>query len=89
MEKVSLSRNDLLGFAADDLGFYGLDVTRISTVCIAQIYQLQRKRIVDTYCIMDEIKYLIAPKQQTPKRETHQNDPKTRRTWIPDKGCRG
>ena len=65
MKKVSLSRNDLLGFAADDLGFYGLDLTRISTVFIAQIFQLQVNRTIDTMSLMDEVKYLEGLRNRT------------------------
>lgn len=65
MKKVSLSKNDLLEFAENDLGFCGLDLNRISTIFIAQILQLQANRTIDTLSLMDEVKYLEGLRKYT------------------------
>ena len=58
MDTVSLSRDDLEGFARSDVGFYGLDITRISSVLIAQVIQMQANQVINTHQMLDEIKYL-------------------------------
>lgn len=58
MDKISLSRQDLEEFAANDLGFYGLDISRISSIFIAQVMQMQGNRVINTHQMLDEVKYL-------------------------------
>jgi hypothetical protein len=58
MDKISLSRQDLENFANNDLGFYGLDISRISSIFIVQVMQMQRDRVINTDRMLDEIKFL-------------------------------
>ena len=58
MPSFSLSRIDLENFAKKDIGFFGLDISRISSIFIVQIMQMQRNRVINTDQIMDEIKCL-------------------------------
>lgn len=58
MESLSLSRNELEEIAKSHLGFHGLDISRISTILIAQVLQMHANRTVNTYNILDEIKFL-------------------------------
>ena len=58
MNKISLTRRDLEVFAVNDLGFYGLDISRISSVFIAQIIQIRSSRTLNTFQILDEVKFL-------------------------------
>lgn len=56
--QVSLSRQDLEDFAKNDIGFYGLDISRISSIFIAQVLQMQTNRTINTHQMLDEVKYL-------------------------------
>jgi hypothetical protein len=58
MNKISLSRKDLEAFASNDIGFYGLDITRISSIFIAQVIQMQSNRVINIHQMFDEVKYL-------------------------------
>lgn len=58
MDTVSLSRSDLEAFARNDLGFTGLDISRISSVFIAQVIQMQANQVINTHQMLDEIKHL-------------------------------
>lgn len=58
MDKVLPSRTDLEEFTSDHLGFYGLDLSRISSIFIAQIMQIEAARVVNTFQILDEVKVL-------------------------------
>jgi hypothetical protein len=61
MIKVPVTRQNLKKIANDEnnyIGFYGLDVSRISTIFIAQIIQIQASRSIDTNSILNEIKFL-------------------------------
>ena len=55
---VSLTREDLEDFANNDIGFYGLELSRISSVFIAQVMQLQGNRVINTSQMLDEVKFL-------------------------------
>ncbi|MCK0769983.1 hypothetical protein [Chromohalobacter canadensis] len=63
MNKISLSREDLEEFAANDLGFYGLDISRISSIFIAQVMQMQANKVINTHQILDEVKFLEGLKE--------------------------
>ena len=56
--KSTLTRNDLEKWAASDLGFYTLDIDRFSTIFLAQVFQLQASRALNTQKLMDELQYL-------------------------------
>ena len=58
MVTVSLGREEIESFAKRDIGFYGLDLKRISSVLIVQIMQIQSSRSLDTHEIMHQVKYL-------------------------------
>ncbi len=53
-----LEREYLENFASNDVGFYGLEIPRISSLLIAQIMYLRKNRLLDTFEILDEIKQL-------------------------------
>lgn len=55
---ISLIRCDLEDFAKNSIDFIGLDLSRISSLLIAQIERNQISRKLDTYQIMAEVKYL-------------------------------
>ena len=65
MENNSISREGLKEFAESNLAFHGLELDRISSIFVAQIYQLERNRILNTFGIMDEVKHLEGLKQST------------------------
>ena len=58
MKKILLSRNDLELFAANHIGFYGLDISRISSIFIAQVMQMHEHRVINTHQMLDEVKSL-------------------------------
>jgi hypothetical protein len=57
-EVVSLSRQELLNWASESLAFYQLDLSRISTVYLAQVYALESHRIFDSFDLTHPIKVL-------------------------------
>jgi hypothetical protein len=63
MNKVSISREELKRYAEDTIAFYGLDISRISTVFMAQIYQLGISGALNINAILDEVKYLEGKKE--------------------------
>lgn len=56
--RVSLSREDLLPWAQNSLAFYGLDLSRISTVFLAQAYSFEANGVFDTFDLTQPIKSL-------------------------------
>ena len=58
MESVSLSRVDLENFTKSDIGFHGLDISRISSIFIVQVMQMQGNRVINTHQMLDEVKFL-------------------------------
>jgi hypothetical protein len=58
MHKVSMTRKELEDFALNDVGFCNLDISRISSVFIAQVIQLQTNQVINTHQMLDEIKNL-------------------------------
>lgn len=75
--KISLGRKELEAFASQDLGFYGLDISRISMVFLAQVLQFRVHRTIDTFCLLDEVKYLERLKSSTATKavETFKHQP--------------
>ena len=65
MSNISLSREDLENFAANDIGFYGLDVSRISSIFIVQVMQMQARRVINTHQMLDEVKFLEGMKNSS------------------------
>lgn len=58
MNKKSLSKKELKQYAQNSDAFYGLDLSRVSTLFIAQIYQMEINRTINIFSLTDEIKYL-------------------------------
>ena len=58
MNRISLSREDLGNFAANHIGFCGLEISRISSVFIVQIMQMQVNQVVNTNRILREVQFL-------------------------------
>lgn len=77
MNKTSFSREELEVFAKHDIGFYGLDISRISSVLIAQVIQMQNNRVINTHQMLDEIKFLEGIKKlsSTKKAEVFRKHP--------------
>ena len=65
MQRLPLSRAELEQFAANDVRFYGLELSRISSIFIAQIFQMQMSRTINTFSVLDEIKYLEGLNKRT------------------------
>jgi len=53
-----MSRAELLGWAGESAAFYGLDLTRMSTVLLAQSYSFEARGIFDTFDLTQPIKVL-------------------------------
>lgn len=51
-----MDRNQLEEYANSSLAFYGLDLSRISSVLIAQIWNHEVNRSLSVHCIGDELK---------------------------------
>jgi len=65
MNTISLSREDLESYASKSLAFHALDISRISSTLIAQIYKFEKSRVLNIFSILDEIKYLEGLKKST------------------------
>lgn len=68
-QRVSVGRPELLALARNEFAFYGLELTKISTVFLAQVIQIKSSGSVDIFNITDEIKALegVKPKRSTRK----------------------
>lgn len=55
---ISMSREDLVAWASQSVAFCGLDLTRLSTVLLAQIYASEVNRVFDTKDITHPIKVI-------------------------------
>ena len=55
---ISMSREELIVWANDSVAFYGLDLSRISTVLLAQAYAFQINHVFDTFDLTQPIKVL-------------------------------
>jgi hypothetical protein len=58
MSTTSFTRKELESYADQHVAFYGLDLSRISSILLAQLYDLEKKRVVNIFNITQEIKYL-------------------------------
>jgi len=65
MVNVSISREELRAYAESNLAFHGLELKRISSIFVAQIYRLERNRVLNTFEILDEIKHFEGLKRST------------------------
>ena len=65
MCKVSISREELRRYAESNLAFHGLELDRISSIFVAQIYRLERNRVLNIFALMDEVKHLEGLKRST------------------------
>lgn len=68
---ISFSRQELLNWASGSVAFYRLDLSRISTVFLAQTYTSEKNRIFDTFDLTNPIKILegIPTVNDTPPEE--------------------
>lgn len=62
--RISVSRNELLPWAQQSLAFFSLDLTRISTVFLAQAYSSEVNRVFDTFDLTHPIKALEGVEHQ-------------------------
>ncbi|MEW6519242.1 MAG: hypothetical protein AB1461_07495 [Thermodesulfobacteriota bacterium] len=62
---VSISKEELRKYAESNLAFHGLDLDRISSIFVAQIYRLEQNRVLNIFQIMDEVKHLEALKRSS------------------------
>jgi len=58
LNRVSVGRADLLRFAENEIALYGLSLERVSTVLLAQLYQLWGNRVINISNVTREIKAL-------------------------------
>jgi hypothetical protein len=65
MSNISLTRKDLEMFASNDLGFYKLDASRISSIFITQVIQMQTNRIINTHQMLDLVINMVETKRFT------------------------
>lgn len=65
MDNVSISREELRKYAESNLAFHGLELDRISSIFVAQVYRLERNRLLNTFEILDEVKHLEGLKRST------------------------
>lgn len=74
---VSMSREQLLAWAEESVAFYGLDLTRTSTVLLAQAYSFEINRIFDTFDLVQPIKVLegISSSDATPPADQFRHAP--------------
>jgi len=57
-KNISLTRIDLERIAENDLGFSGLDISRISSLFIGQVLQMKINLVVEIGQILNEVRYL-------------------------------
>ncbi len=65
MAIVSMSKDELKEYARGNLAFCRLDLNRISSILIAQIYRFEHLGVFSAYEILDEIKHLEGLKKST------------------------
>lgn len=77
--RVSLSREDLLPWAQQSLAFYGLDLSRISTVFLAQAYSSEANGVFDTFDLTQPIKSLegLSPQDSVGAADQFKHQPLT------------
>jgi hypothetical protein len=76
-EVASLSRQELLNWASESLAFHQLDLSRISTVYLAQVCVLESHRIFDSFDLTHPIKVLegLTNLDGTPPAEKFKREP--------------
>lgn len=62
---IAIDRQELERFANSHIGFIGLDLTRISLTLLGQIFILHHSRTVNTFQILDELKFLEGLRKST------------------------
>lgn len=64
---ISLSREDLESWASKHIGFFGLDLKRISSVLLVQLFQIERGRFISVFSVTDELQSMegLRPKRGT------------------------
>ena len=55
---TSLSRDELIAWANESVAFYGIDISRVSTVFLAQALAMQVNRVIDVFDLTQPIKVL-------------------------------
>ncbi|EGQ8609135.1 hypothetical protein GNT15_24125 [Vibrio parahaemolyticus] len=62
--KQSVTKGELLEYAKSSLVFSGLDLSRVSSILIAQILQMESNRAINVHSIGDELKRIEAGKSK-------------------------
>lgn len=78
MNEASATRQDLEVFATNHTGFYGLDISRISSIFITQVMRMYKDGVIDTHDMLDEVKFLEGIKNyysNTKAASTFKNEP--------------
>lgn len=76
-QTISFSRQELLHWASGSVAFYQLDLSRISTVFLAQSYASEKNRIFSTFDLTNPIKILegLTTFNDTPPEEQFKHPP--------------
>lgn len=76
---ISLSREELINWASESVAFFGLDLSRISTVLLAQSYSYEINRVFDTFDLTHPIKVLegLSSSDSTGRAERFNHPPLT------------
>ena len=74
---TSLSREELVAWANESIAFYGIDISRISTVFLAQSFSMQINRVFSTFDLTHPIKVLegVTTSDGTGAEETFKHKP--------------
>lgn len=77
MVPVSMSREELVAWTENSVAFFGIDLTRISTVLLAQAYAFEIYRVFDTFDLTQPIKVLegISASNGTPAEDQFRHAP--------------
>ncbi|BBO71376.1 hypothetical protein DSCA_53060 [Desulfosarcina alkanivorans] len=70
MTAMSLTKEELKTLASSHSGFLGLDLSRISSVFIAQTFQMQANRVINVIQMLDEVRYLEGIKESSSTKKT-------------------
>ena len=65
MNKVSLNRQEIEYLIVHETPFVNLDISRFSTIFLAQYLQMLYGRTIDVHQMMDEIRFLEGERQET------------------------
>lgn len=74
---ASMSREELLTWAGESIAFYGLDLTRMSTVLLAQAYSFEINHVFDIFDLAQPIKVLegVSSSDATPPADQFRHPP--------------